>query len=247
MTTKGRSKSPASSIPGSIGFGELLPARFRKRENRFVVQVEFQHEVQPAHLANPGRLEELLVPGQKLWIHPVQNPNRKTQFDVVLVELEDTLVSVNSQLPNLIIGQALADGALSGFRERQRVRREVKRGHSRIDFVVEEAGNSRWLEIKSVTLVVNGTARFPDAPTLRGTRHLRELQEIVQNGGLATVIFVIQREDAQAFAPNDEMDPAFGTALRSAADAGVEVRAIRCTVTQQAITLNGAVPVCLDS
>lgn len=231
----------------NIQFDSLVPAQFQERVNRFVARVAYQGEVYAAHLANPGRLEELLTLGRTLWVRPVQDPGRKTQFDVVLVAFNQTLVSVNSQLPNRIIRQALEVGALSGLEDVQRVQREVKRGESRIDFIVEENHSSLWIEVKSVTLVVEGTARFPDAPTQRGTRHLGELREIVQDGGRAAVIFVIQRGDACAFAPNDAMDPAFGAALRAAAEVGVEVRALRCRVTRDEIRLENDVPVCLDA
>ncbi len=231
----------------SIQLGDLVPAQFQKRVNRFVVQVTYQDKRYPAHLANPGRLEELLTPGRRLWIRPVQDPSRKTQFDVVLVALDHTLVSVNAHLPNRIIARALDAGTLPGLHHIQSVRREIKHGASRIDFVVEENHTARWIEVKSVTLVVKGIARFPDAPTQRGTRHLCELRRIVQVGGNASVIFVIQRDDARAFAPNDEMDSTFGAALRAAAEAGVELHAVRCQVTRDQIQLEDEVPVCLDS
>jgi sugar fermentation stimulation protein A len=247
MTTKCTKEMTSSPQTGSIEFGELVSARFVQRDNRFVARVKYRGEVHLAHLANPGRLEELLTPGQTLWIRPVQDPDRKTHFDVVLVELAQALVSVNSQLPNRIVGRALNVGTLPGLREIQNVRREVARGHSRIDFMVAEENHTHWIEVKSVTLVVEGTAMFPDAPTKRGTRHLHELNEIVQEGGRATVAFVIQRDDAEAFTSNETMDPAFAAALRSAATAGVEIRAWRCWVTHKGIGLDSAVPVCLDS
>jgi sugar fermentation stimulation protein A len=230
-----------------LDFGELVPAAFLLRENRFVVQVEHQEEVYRAHLANPGRLEELLTPGRTLWIHPVHDPGRKTQFDAVLADLDDTLVSLNSQLPNRLVAAALHAGTLPGLPDVENIEREVTRGHSRIDFAVQEKPTVHWIEVKSVTLVVKGTARFPDAPTRRGTRHLQVLQEVAAAGARATVFFIIQREDAQAFTPHDERDPAFGAALRAAFHAGVDIRALRCRVTYEKIQLGDEVPVRLDS
>jgi sugar fermentation stimulation protein A len=242
-----QNETPSPSKRIKLDFGTLIPAAFLRRENRFVVQVEYQGEVYQAHMANPGRLQELLTPRRTLWIHPVHDPGRKTQFDVVLADLDDTLVSMNSQLPNQLVAAALHAGSLPGLLNIQSIEREVTRGHSRIDFMVQEKLNVHWVEVKSVTLVANGTARFPDAPTQRGTRHLQVLQEIVAEGERATVLFVIQREDAQAFTPHDERDPAFGAALRAAADAGVNVRALRCRITYKSIQLGDEVPVCLDS
>jgi sugar fermentation stimulation protein A len=240
------SEKPSLSL-GAIKFGELVPARFVRRDNRFVVQVEYQDDNHPAHLANPGRLEELLTPERKLWIHPVDDPNRKTQFDVVLIEMNQTLVSVNSQLPNQLIGKALRAGTLPGYQEVQQVKREVKHHHSRIDFLGKKGIHTLWIEVKSVTLVIGGTAMFPDAPTRRGARHLHELHDLVKDGSAATVIFVVQREDAHSFTPYDERDPAFGIALRSAVDAGVDVQALRCKVTLNQIELDSVIPICLDS
>jgi sugar fermentation stimulation protein A len=249
MTNEHISGEKTLSPRVSIQFGELVPARFVRRDNRFVVQVEYQNENHPAHLANPGRLKELLTPAQRLWVHPVDDPSRKTRLDVVLVEMNQTLVSVNSQLPNQLVARALNAGTLPGTQEIQRVHREVKYHHSRIDFVAEEGQGHRLrrIEVKSVTLVTEGIAMFPDAPTQRGTRHLHELRSLVQDGGCAVVIFVIQRKDACMFTPNDEMDPAFGTALRSAVEAGVEVHALRCRITRNEIGLDREIPVCLDS
>lgn len=222
----------------------LVSGRFVRRDNRFRVAVEVKGKTVAAHLPNSGRLTELLTPGRLCWL--VEFPDvaqRKTRFDLKLVEYGGVSVSVDARLPNSLIAEAVAAGQLVPFRGYDHVSREVQRGGSRLDFCLSKPASTCWVEVKSVTLVEDGTARFPDAPTPRGARHLRELSAAVQGGAQAAAVFVIQRPDAQRFTPHTQADPAFAAALREAASAGVDVHAWTCEVGTQAIAIATQVPV----
>jgi sugar fermentation stimulation protein A len=208
--------------------------------------------VEAAHLPNSGRLGELLVPGQKVWLAPVdlrRSPARRTAYDLALVAFAGRLVSVDARLPGRLVAKALRHGQLTGFECYTTVQSEVRLGESRLDFRLDAGPELPpcWIEVKSVTLVdpSTDTARFPDAPTLRGQRHVRELVEAVGKGDLAAVVFVVQRDDARKFAPHDQADPTFGQVLRQAAQAGVEIQAWRCQVSLKAIQLCEPIPVVL--
>ncbi len=221
-----------------------------RRENRFRVLVDTGHGAEAAHLPNSGRLEELLVPGARVWLTPADpaaRARRRTGYDLTLVEYSSRLVSVDARLPAQLVASALEGGCMPGLPRYPVVRREVALGRSRIDFWLGGSPHDPpcWLEAKSVTLVVDGTAQFPDAPTARGRRHLDELLDVVQKGQRAMAVFVIQRDDASSFTPHDAADPAFGQALRRAADAGVGIVALACRVTLEAIQLLGQLPVVL--
>ena len=220
---------------------ELIPARFLDRPNRFLARVLMDGALVSAHVANPGRCTELLLPGRTVWLEPAANPARKTAFTLALVEHEGVLVSMRSHLANDLLAEALGRGVVDlGAGE---VRREVRRGHSRLDFVLGEAPCVTWIEAKSVTLVEGREALFPDAPTVRGRRHMEELQEIAEGGEGAAVVFVVQREDADLAAPHVLNDPAFALALQSAMQAGVEARAYRCIVSLDEIRITDRIPV----
>jgi len=223
--------------------GPLVAGRFVERVNRFRVTVRVEGAAVDAHLPNSGRLTELLTPGRACWLRPAGSPRRKTDFDLKLVEYAGTLVSVDARLPNPLFAEALEEGRLVPFHGCQSVEREVRLDESRIDFRLAMPGGITWVETKSVTLVEDGVARFPDAPTARGSRHVRRLTDALARGCRSAVVFVVQRSDARIFAPHDDADPAFGDALRRAADAGVDLYAWTCTVSRQAITIAEAIPV----
>jgi sugar fermentation stimulation protein A len=231
-------------------FDTLIPGSFVQRDNRFRVQVKVGGSLAAAHLPNSGRLGELLVPERRVWLTPIdltRRPHRRTAYDVALFEYAGQLVSVDARLPNKLVAEALRAKRLAGFREYAVVEQEVALGNSRIDLRLN-GGSGRpvcWIEVKSVTLVEEGVARFPDAPTRRGRRHVRELMGAVARGERAAVIFVVQREDARCFSPYDRADPEFGRVLREAATNGVEVRAWHCQVSLKAIRLAESIPVLL--
>ena len=223
---------------------ELVEARFLTRLNRFAALMELDGREVMVHVANSGRLGELLEPGRRMLLAPAPGEHRKTQFDLALVDLDSTLVSADSRLPNALVAEALEQGDLPPFADYPQVRREVTYGESRLDLMLEGAGGRCYLETKSVTLVVDeGVAQFPDAPTYRGVKHLRTLSQAVADGHRAAAVFVVQRSDARSLTPHDTADPEFGAALRSAHAAGVEVYAYRCQVTPEEIRLADPIPV----
>ncbi len=224
--------------------GEKEEAIFLERATRFSASVMLRGKEELAYLPNSGRLGELLTRGRRVILEERGSPHRKTRYDLIMACLEQRLVSVDARLPGGLVYEALLRGALPQFRGHSYVRREATYGQSRLDFLLGSVPPC-LLEVKSVTLVRGGVAMFPDAPTARGRRHLRTLTEAKREGYRAVLLFVIQRDDADRFSPNDEADPEFGSTLREAALSQVDVRANICTVTKEEVQLARAVPVCL--
>ena len=220
----------------------LIHARFVQRDNRFRVTVEVDGHVAPAHLPNSGRLGELLTPGRELRLEFMPDPRRKTPYDLKLVRYAGVWVSVDARLPNPLFAEAFRNGHLPGFAGYTHLQSEVCLDDSRIDFLVTGPAGRRWVETKSVTLVEKGVARFPDAPTDRGRRHLEALIRAVERGDQAAVLFVVQRPDARAFGPHVDADPDFARTLRQALTAGVAVLACRCRVSEDEIVLDSSMP-----
>lgn len=234
-----------------VSFGPLHQAVFLARPNRFLLRCALVEngEVIEAHLADPGRLRELLFPGAPLWLSQSRNPNRRTQWSAVLAQDPESkcLVSLQSVLVNSLVGKALAAHALPEFDQWELVRGEYAHSSSRWDFLLQRADGRRLLlEVKSVTLVHNHRALFPDAVTARGRRHVLELASLQQEGEFETaVLFVAQRADARWFGPADHIDPAFAKALRCAHAQGVRVFARGCRVDLAGISLGDPLTVCL--
>ena len=222
-------------------YGKILPARFLSRPNRFVARVEAEGEELVCHVKNTGRCRELLVPGATVWLEESPNPSRKTKFDLIAVEKGDRLINMDAQAPNKVFGEWAAAG---GFREGLTLLRpETTYRSSRFDFYWESSKGRGFVEVKGVTVEEDGVVRFPDAPTLRGVKHLDELVKAREAGYEAAVCFVIQMENVRWFAPNDVTHPEFGQALRRAAQAGVEILAMDCAVTPQSLTMGKPVPI----
>lgn len=229
-------------------YHHIQRAAFVARPNRFIAQVVLPGGAQVrAHVKNTGRCAELLTPGATVWLEYSENPNRSTPCDLVAVEKRTPrgplLVNMDSAAPNRVVGEWLAGGGLGGL---QGLKPEYTLGDSRFDFYATQGGTPVLVEVKGCTLEQDGTARFPDAPTLRGLKHVRELTGRARLGWRCCVLVVIQMKGVQRFCPNWETQPAFGEALRQAASAGVEVRAMDCRVTPQAIELDAPVPVDLQ-
>lgn len=219
----------------------LVSGRFINRDNRFRATVDVAGRRSWAHVPNSGRLGELLTPGRPIWLAPAADISRKTAFDLRLVEYDSVLVSVDARLPNPLFAEALAAGRLKEF-DYPEIAREVSHGASRLDFRLSGPAGTCWIETKSVTLVENGIAMFPDAPTARGRKHLLSLLDRYNAGERAAVVFVIQRPDAQSFSPHSSADPDFSATLIQVAMAGVEVRAYTCDVALGHIQLHKEVP-----
>ena len=223
-------------------YGYVADAVFLQRPNRFIAQVLLHGQEETVHVKNTGRCKELLVPGAKVYLEKGQNPARKTGWDLIAVEKGDRLINMDSQLPNKVAEEWLAQGGLGQFSQ---LFREQTWGASRLDFCLKDSHRIKYVEVKGVTLEEGGKVYFPDAPTARGVKHLEELTRIRREGMEAAVLFVVQMKGVSSFSPNDATDPAFGDALRRAADAGVEIAAIDCLVRPEEVTPGQRVPVVL--
>ncbi len=216
----------------------IVKAKFLSRPNRFIALVELNGETVAVHVKNTGRCKELLPEGATVCLAASDNPARKTPYDLVAVEKvksDGTVLFINmdSQAPNAIAAEWLPQSGL--FSPDAVYRREVTHGDSRFDFCIHEGQGSTprstaYLEVKGCTLERNGVAYFPDAPTERGVKHIRELTALAREGQPAYILFVVQMKGITALRPNDETHPAFGQALREASAAGVRVLAVDCVV-----------------
>ena len=224
-------------------YDSIFPAIFLTRPNRFVAEVLLEGEPTRCHVKNTRRCRELLIPGTPVWLSKSDNLARKTAYDLVTVRKGERLVNIDSQAPNKVFAQWAKAGHF--VPNLSLLRPEFQFGTSRFDFYWEAEGRRGLVEVKGVTLEDQGAARFPDAPTQRGVRHLKELCDSLREGYEATVCFVIQMSGVSQFSPNDGTHPQFGAALRKAAAAGVQVLALDCLVTPDTLTLLHPVPVCL--
>lgn len=213
----------------------LIEATFLSRPNRFVARVRVGGREVLAHVHDPGRLTELLKPGARLLLQRAQGA-RKTAYDVVLVQSGRLWTAIYSTLANRLVHDALRAGTLPELGRYEGFQSEVTHGDSRFDFRLE-ARKPLWVEVKSASLVAGRTALFPDAPTIRGRRHLDHLAHLARAGQRAAVLFVVVRSGVDRVKPNDDTDPAFGTALRRAAACGVGLLARSCRVGPSGIAL----------
>lgn len=218
----------------------MIPGIFRSRPNRFIARVEIAGREETVHVKNTGRCRELLRPGATVWCQMADNPNRKTKYDLITVQKGERLINMDSQAPNAAAREWLLSGGLGKV---ENLRPETFFKDSRFDFSFTLEGKPCFLEVKGVTLEKDGVCAFPDAPTTRGTRHLKELIQARQEGYEAFVLFVIQMADVEFLYPNDATDPDFSRALREAAGRGVRILAMDCTVTPDTMTIRKSVPV----
>lgn len=208
-------------------YKNMTPGVFLARPNRFIAHVEIDGQTEIVHVKNTGRCRELLVSGCTVYCQRSDNPGRKTNYDLIAVQKGERLINMDSQAPNKAAGEWLASGGLGPISE---LRAEVKHGDSRYDFSFRKDGRQCFLEVKGCTLENDGVCAFPDAPTERGTKHIRGLIRAAEEGFGAYILFVIQMSDVKYIRPHDETDPEFGKALRDAAAAGVQVLAMDCAV-----------------
>lgn len=221
-------------------YADMVAGRFLARPNRFIAHVQIDGQVEICHVKNTGRCRELLQVGTEVWCQKASNPNRKTKYDLITVRKGHRLINMDSQAPNIAAGQWLAEGGLGQV---EALRPETFHGDSRYDFSFVKDGKTCFLEVKGVTLETDGVCAFPDAPTERGAKHLRGLTQAVQEGFGAYVLFVVQMKDVKYLHPNDGTDPAFGKALREAAEQGVQVLAVDCHITNNTMTIGDFVEV----
>jgi len=223
-------------------YENVRTARFVRRCNRFLAEVLLDGVLTPVHVKNTGRLRELLTPDVTVFLSGSDNPSRKTAWDLFAAEHGGEIVNIDSQAPNRVFAEFLAAGGY--LSDLTRIRPECKWGASRFDFYLETATERRFAEVKGVTLrCPDGLFRFPDAPTTRGAKHLRELAACLSEGYTAGAVFVVTRRCDSAVAGNEDTDPDFCAALQAASAAGVSVRAFECAVTEDSLAISGEVPV----
>ena len=216
-------------------------ARFLERPNRFIAYVETEQGREICHVKNTGRCRELLPPGAIVYVQRNDNQARKTKLDLIGVEKNQYLINMDSQAPNAAVKEWLLEGNL--FSKDAKIYAEKKYGESRFDFYIEDGDRKAFMEVKGVTLELDGVCRFPDAPTERGVKHIRELIKCMEDGYEAYILFVIQLSPVKYLEPNDATHKAFGDALREAKEAGVHVLARDCHVTIDSMEIMNEVEV----
>ena len=241
-------------------YKKIIKGKFISRPNRFVAHVEINGEEKICHVKNTGRCAELLVPDATVYLEDFTGRmgTRKLAYSLIAVEKklspcrmqtdssDHLLINMDSQAPNVVAREALASGTITlpGMSRLIEIKPEVTFGNSRLDFFVKDVdGREGYVEVKGVTLETGGIALFPDAPTERGIKHLRELTGIKKSGLAAFVLFVVQMSGMKVFCPNDERHPAFGDALREAHSAGVGILAYECTVTPDSLQITKPVQI----
>lgn len=232
-------------------YENICKGNFIARPNRFIAEVLIDGKKKKAHVKNTGRCRELLIPGAEVYLEDFDGRmgSRKMRYSLIGVKKGEILINMDSQAPNKVCEEALLNGRLQlpGMGKLSLVKREKTFGDSRFDFYVEdEKGERGWLEVKGVTLEENQVARFPDAPTERGVKHVHELCRAVKEGYRGYVLFVIQMTGIRNFEPNDRTHKAFGDALRQAEKDGVAVLACDCNVTEDTLEIKNQIPVTLD-
>lgn len=220
---------------------------FFSRPNRFIAHIELaskKGEIEVCHVKNTGRCKELLIPGAKVFVQRSDNPNRKTKYDLIVVKKGDVMVNMDSQAPNTVAAEWIKKSPY--FSVNAIAKREVTFGNSRFDLYVEDGDRKAFIEVKGVTLEEDGIARFPDAPTERGIKHIQELIRCREEVYEAYLLFVIQLKGISRFEPNDRTHPAFGEALREAATCGVKILAYDCLVDCESLVIDQEIPIKLN-
>lgn len=218
-------------------YENIVKGIFIERPNRFIAVCEIDGKKEICHVKNTGRCRELLQKGVTVYLEKSSNPNRKTQYDLVSVQKNDRLINMDSQIPNYVVAESLN----KLFNDIKLFKQEYKYGNSRFDIYVETDTEKIFVEVKGVTLENDGIVRFPDAPTERGIKHLKELQKAIKDGYRACVVFLIQMNNVKYFEPNYETHPEFAKELKKAYENGVEIYAFDSVVAPYEIKMNNKV------
>ncbi len=227
---------------------ELIQGKLIKRYKRFLADVELENgEIVIAHCANSGSMRGCATPGAPVWLSMSDNPKRKLKFTWELIQTKDSMIGVNTQVPNRLVKAAIENGTVDELKEYTRVKPEVKTSeHTRLDLLLEnDTGKRCYVEIKNCTLVEEGVAMFPDAVTTRGQKHLDELVRLKREGYEAVIFYLIQRMDAKTFTPAAMIDKVYAEKLKNARENGVEIITRDTRIDTRYIRLRDAIPVCL--
>lgn len=220
-------------------YDNIVKGKFISRPNRFIANVEIMGKKEVVHVKNTGRCKELLTAGATVFCEKSNNPNRKTQYDLISVYKGERLINMDSQAPNKVFYEYLQSGKC--YKDLTYIKGEYTYGDSRIDFYCESEKEKFLIEVKGVTLENDGVVMFPDAPTLRGIKHIDELIKAKENGYRTAVAFVIQMDNVKYFTPNKATHKDFADALKRAEKAGVEILCLDCTVTENTLKINDKV------
>ena len=221
-------------------YDNISPALFLRRPNRFIAHILHEGEEKISHVKNTGRCRELLIPGANVLVQRAAKPERKTEFDLISVYKGERLINMDSAAPNVVFGEFLGAGGLGAVPEI--IRPECTHADSRFDFYFEMGGKAAFAEVKGVTLEDDNIARFPDAPTERGLRHLRGLITCAEEGFDAYAVFVVQMKGIKYFEPNWETHRDFGLTLRQAEKAGVKILVYDCLVEKDGLKIDAPIP-----
>ena len=216
-------------------YDNILKGKFISRPNRFIAHIEINGKIEICHVKNTGRCKELLIPSVTVFVQENNNPKRKTKFSLISVIKEKRIINMDSQVPNKVVHEWILKGNL--FTDVTLIKPETKYNKSRFDFYVETKNKKVFIEVKGVTLEEQGIVKFPDAPTERGVKHVKELCDCVKEGYDAYIIFVIQMKDVLHFEPNVETHKEFAEALKEAKKHGVHILAVDCEVKEDSIDI----------
>jgi len=222
-------------------YKNIKQGKFISRPNRFIANVEIDGQINVTHVKNTGRCKELLISDAAVFLEETDNPNRKTKYDLISVYKGDKLINMDSNAPNKVFYEWVRESGF--FKDITFIKPESKFGNSRFDFYIETQNRKIYIEVKGVTLEENGVVMFPDAPTERGIKHINELCGCVSEGYDAYIIFIIQMKDVKYFTPNYKTHNAFGEALKTAQKQGVNILALDCDITEDAINARNFVEV----
>ncbi len=226
-------------------YNHIVQGIFIKRINRFVAHVWIDGVEEVVHVKNTGRCKELFIAGTTVILEAAQNPERKTRFSIIAIYKGNRLINIDSQVPNHVVFEALQHKQISEIAGIDGVRKEVTYGNSRFDLYFESLGGRGFIEVKGVTLEEEGLVRFPDAPTVRGTKHVLEMIKAVENGYMGYIFFLVQMKGVKSFSPNSKTDPNFSAVLQHAAQKGVILLAYDSLVSEAEIVIGDRVDIVL--
>ncbi|MBC8014359.1 MAG: DNA/RNA nuclease SfsA [Sporomusaceae bacterium] len=226
-------------------YTNIIQGIFLKRVNRFIAHVLIDHIEHVVHVKNTGRCRELFIQGAVVFLEPAQNPGRKTAYSLIAIYKGDRLINIDSQVPNHVVFEALQAGRIPELGLPDKGKKEVTYGNSRFDIYFERAQKKSFIEVKGVTLEENGVVMFPDAPTIRGTKHVYEMIKAVEAGYGGYIFLLIQMKGVDYFRPNTKMDGDFSNALIQAVQKGVILLAYDSLVSANEIVLGEVVNIAL--
>ncbi|MEJ6951604.1 DNA/RNA nuclease SfsA [Natronospora cellulosivora (SeqCode)] len=224
-------------------YSSIHQATFIKRPNRFIAHVELNGQEEIVHVKNTGRCKEILQTGSTVFLEEASNKNRKTKYSLISAYKGDTLINIDSQVPNTVVYESLEQNKIIEIKEIETIKKEVTFGNSRFDIFFKNKKGEGFIEVKGVTLEKDRVAMFPDAPTIRGRKHIKEMIKAINSSYQGYIFFLIQLKGVDYFTPNTVMDPDFTAALKLAKDKGVKILAYDCLITTDSIRIDKQIPI----